>query len=100
MQSLVHADIFFFISTIALAVLGSFVAIGLYFLIGILRDVKEITARVNKASEHIENDLNSLRSSLRAEGSKVKGIADLLLGYVVRAVTPKVRRKKQKEEDY
>ncbi len=99
MQALVHADIFFFISTIALVVLSIGFAIALYYAINILRDVREVTARIKKASTDIERDLDALRYSVKAEGAKVKGIADLVLGFVVRALTPKsVRRKKPKVE--
>jgi hypothetical protein len=95
MQTLVHADIFFFISTICLVLLSILVEIGLYYAIGILRDVREVTARINKASTDIERDLDALRYSVKAEGAKVKGIADLVLGFITRALTPKpVKRKK------
>jgi hypothetical protein len=100
MQTLVHADIFFFVSTIVLVVLSILVAIGLYFAIGIMRDVRAISARVNKASQDIEKDLGVLRSAVKAEGNKVKGIADALLGFVIRKLTPKAaKRKKVKEDD-
>jgi hypothetical protein len=97
MQTLVHADIFFFISTIALVVLSILVAIGLYYALGILRDVRKVAARLEKASQDIEKDLDTLRSKVKAEGNKVRGIADLVLGFVTRTLTPKVvRRKKPK----
>jgi hypothetical protein len=97
MQTLVHADIFFFISTICLVVLSIGAAVGLYYAIGILRDVREVTARIKKASGDIERDLDALRYSVKAEGAKVKGIADLVLGFATRALTQKtVKRKKPK----
>jgi hypothetical protein len=103
MQTLVHADIFFFISTICLVVLSIGVAVGLYYAVGILRDMREVTARIKKASGDIERDLDALRYSLKAEGAKVKGIADLVLGFVARALTPKasniMRRKKPKKAE-
>lgn len=94
MQTLVHADIFFFISTIALVVLGILLAIGLYYAIGILRDAREISARLKKASVDIEKDLDALRGAVKAEGSKVKGIADLVLGFAIRKLAPKIKKEK------
>jgi len=94
MQTLVHADIFFFISTICLVLLSMLLAVGLYFAIGILRDAKEISARLKRASVDIEKDLDGLRSAVRAEGNKVKGIADLVLGFVIRALTPKSAKRR------
>ena len=97
MQTLVHADAFFFISTIALVVLSVLAAIALYYAINILHDVRDISARVKRASDDIERDLDALRYSVKAEGAKVKGIADLVLGFVTRALAPKViKRKKPK----
>jgi hypothetical protein len=99
MQTLVHVDAFFFISTIALVVLSVLLAIALYYAINILHDVREVAARVKKASNDIERDLDALRYSVKSEGAKVKGIADLVLGFVTRALTQKVaKRKKQKVE--
>ena len=100
MQSLVHADIFFFISTVCLVVLSILLAVALYYAIGILRNVREVSERITKASGDIERDLDALRYSVKSEGAKVKGIADLVLGFVTRALTPKiVRRKKPKFEE-
>ena len=97
MQTLVHADIFFFISTIALVVLSIGVGIGLYYAVSIVRDVREVTTRIKKASGDLERDLDALRYSVKAEGARVKGMADLVLGFVGRALAPKAgKRKKSK----
>ena len=95
MQTLVQADIFFFISTICLVILSILVAVGLYYVIGILRDAREISARIKKASEGLEKDLDGLRNAVKAEGNKVRGIADLVLGFVIRALTPKAAKRKK-----
>lgn len=99
MQALVHADIFFFISTICLVVLSLFAAVGLYFVIGILRDVKDVSARLKKASVDIEKDLDKLRDAVKGEGVKVKGIADLVLGFIIRKLTPKIAKRKRASND-
>ena len=90
MQTLVHADAFFFISTIALVVLSVLAAIALYYAINILHDVREVSARVKKATGDIERDLDALRYQVKSEGAKVKGMADMVLGFAMRALTPKV----------
>ena len=95
MQTLVHADIFFFISTIALVVLSILLALGLYYAIGILRDAREISARIKKASVDIEKDLDGLRNAVKAEGNKVQGIADLILGFIIHMLTPKAAKRKR-----
>jgi hypothetical protein len=99
MQTLVHADIFFFISTIALVVLSVLLSIGLYYAIGVLRDVKEVSAKLKKASVDIEKDLEGFRNDLKAKGNKVSGVADMVLGFVARALTPGTRKRKKAEAE-
>ena len=95
MQTLVHADIFFFISSIALIVLSILLSIALYYAIGVLRAVREVSSRLKRASADIEHDLQLLRSQVKAEGQRVKGMADLFLGFIARASTPKAVRRKR-----
>ncbi|MDQ3076035.1 MAG: hypothetical protein M3Q34_02810 [bacterium] len=58
MNTLLQADIFFFITSIAVVVLVILVSIALFYLIRILRDVSYITDTVRQgvdnASTHIE----------------------------------------------
>jgi len=95
MSSLVHADVFFFVSTIALVVLSVGIAIGLYYAINILRDVREVSRRIRKASVDIERDIEALRTQVKSEGQKVKGIADMILGFIMRRLAPKMPRRKK-----
>lgn len=98
MDTLVHADIFFFVSTIALVVLSIALLIALYFAIGVLRDARKISARMERASINLEKDFDALRESVKAEGNKVKGIADLILGFIIHKLTPKQKRRRKEAE--
>lgn len=58
METLVKADIFFFVTTIAVIVFTILIAICLYYLSGTLKNFRDITDKlklgVNSASEHLE----------------------------------------------
>lgn len=77
-QSLIHADIFFFISTIALFVISVGISIALFYLIKILRNVRDISDKAKIEGVEIIADLKTLRRALRDEGVKWRHVADLI----------------------
>lgn len=64
MENLIHADIFFFITSVAVVVLTILVIIALIYFIKILKNVKDISETVrdgvDSASSHVEELLNKL----------------------------------------
>jgi hypothetical protein len=83
-ESLIHADVFFFISTIALVIISVGIIIALAYGIKILRNVKEISERVKEESVEILADVKTLRHALRDEGLKWKHVIDLVRNFFVR----------------
>jgi hypothetical protein len=65
MQELIHADIFFFISAVAVVVITAGLVSVFYYLIRILKNVHEISERAKKVSEEIETDIESLRNGVK-----------------------------------
>ncbi len=96
-ESLIHADIFFFISTIALVLISIAVVIALVYLIRILRNVGEVTDKIKTESTEIVGDLKKLRANLRDEGVKWKHVADLVRVFFMRKAT-KVKKAAAKVE--
>ncbi len=68
MQELVHADIFFFVTSIAVILVGVGICVVLFYLIRILRNIRDITGRVDEGSKLLAEDFGELRSSLKAKG--------------------------------
>lgn len=98
MNEVVHADIFFFISSLSVICVTIGMIALFYYVIPIARDVRAIVARLRKAGEEVEKDFEALRATLREEGTKGKTILNLVFGFVTRAlqpVAPKPRAKKQ-----
>ena len=94
MTEVVHADIFFFITAIAVIVVGVASLIALYYAIVILRDAREIVKKIRQASDEIEEDFEDLRENIRNEGVKVRAIVELVLAFIRRKL-PKPRPKKR-----
>lgn len=59
METLIHADIFFFVTTIAVAAFGILGTIAFIYLIGILRDIR-------KASRKLEGEIDAIGDNAEA----------------------------------
>ncbi len=68
MHDIVHADIFFFIASIALVIFTCVASIATVFLISILRDVKEVTRRVRNGVGHIADSAESIVDDVKNDG--------------------------------
>ena len=91
MQTLVHADIFFFITSIFVVVLTIGSGIALYFIILILRDVRRLSDIARREGEKLAGDIDDVRGVLRGEGIKIKSVFDYVFGLLAKK---KVTRKK------
>ena len=80
-ESLIHADIFFFISTIALILITAAIVIASVYVIRTLSDVRHIISRWKDQNEHIIRDVHDFRVAVRGEGVKWKFIADKIASF-------------------
>ena len=62
MQTLIHADIFFFVSTIALVIISISITIALIFVILILKNLRQLSETVNAEAGHIAEDMKDIRA--------------------------------------
>lgn len=76
METLIHADIFFFISSVALVLVAVGVIIALVYVIKILRNVSAVSDKVKEESGEILDDLKSLRGTIKKEGFKLSYIGN------------------------
>lgn len=98
-ESLIHADVFFFISTIALVVLSIGFGIALFYVIRILRDAGEIADKFKAESGEIVADSKRLRAALRDEGVKWGHVIGLVRCFFMRQPERKpVRKARAKPE--
>ncbi len=83
MNTLIHADIFFYVTTIVVILLAVLVSILIFFLIKISRNVSEIVKKVKKESDNIVEDVSSFREKIKEEGSKVASAGKMMRGFLL-----------------
>lgn len=79
MESIIKADIFFFITGIAIVVFTIGMIIAMVYIICILNDMKRISKTILKESDKFAGDIDSLRETIKSEGAKAKTIANFFL---------------------
>ncbi|OGG41738.1 hypothetical protein A2837_00785 [Candidatus Kaiserbacteria bacterium RIFCSPHIGHO2_01_FULL_46_22] len=91
MTEVLQANIFFFITTVAVVVFTVFSCVAMYMVIRILRSVRRITERIDEGSENIAEDIKQLRTYI-AQGSLISRIVGMF-------IKSKRSRSKQKDVD-
>ncbi len=76
--SFIHADVFFFVSTIALVIFIVGMVIAYVYAIGVIKNVRDITDKAKAEWDEIVSDSQRLRGALRDEGMKWKHVIGLI----------------------
>jgi hypothetical protein len=72
MDTLIHADIFFFVTTVVVILVGIALTVALIYLAKVLSDIKEITKQVKEETILFREDIKGLRSDVKQEGFRVE----------------------------
>jgi uncharacterized membrane protein len=67
MQTLVHADIFFFVTTIAVILVAIVLVIVLIYIAIILADIRELSRTIKKEGAEIIGDVHAFRDEVKEE---------------------------------
>jgi hypothetical protein len=94
MEQLIHADIFFFITSISVVIVTILVVIASVYVIRILRDVGDVSRRIKEEAEEIEEDIDALRMAVKTEGFKLRHLISFFFSLADRG---KRRRKAKKK---
>ena len=86
MEEVLKSDVFFFITSTAVVVLSLVLLVALYYLIKILRDVKDISHTVKRESELILSDVDAVRRSIKKKSKQVGA-------FISRAASSHLKRK-------
>jgi len=78
MTEVLQANVFFFITAMAVVVFTTFLCVARYFVIRILRAVKNITERIDEGSETIVEDMKQLRVYV-TQGSLISQIVGMFV---------------------
>ena len=102
MNEILRANVFFFITSVAVVVLTAALLVVLFYIIVILREVRVVARRVRQASENLEKDIESFRFEVKGGVEKAFSFLHTIAGFVFgRGVMPKKRpttRKKNVNE--
>ncbi len=77
MRTLIHADIFFFLTSIFVVVLTVVLSVGGVYFILILRDMKDISRKVKNEGGEIIEDVKKVREKIEEEGIGLASIGKL-----------------------
>lgn len=100
MSEILHSNIFFLITSIAVIVVTILVSIGLYYVICILRAVRDIAERVREGSEIIAEDAAQLREDILSGNifSALFAKAAMMTGFAGRRHTRTKKSEKNNKE--
>lgn len=93
MNDILHANIFFFISSVSTVLIAVLVGIILFYIARIMRDLSDIVRKINNASADLERDFQDLRREIKNEGVKVRSIVDVALGFFLSRMQKRAARK-------
>lgn len=75
MSEFAKMDIFFVVSTAAVAVVAVLLSIALYRVLRILRNVEEVSQIVTEEGKLVREDIAQMRTSIKREGFKLTHLA-------------------------
>ncbi len=93
MNDILQANIFFFISSISTVVIAILIGIILFYIARIMRDISNVVHKINNASADLERDFQDLRREIKNEGTKVRSIIDVALGFFLSRIQKRTTKK-------
>ena len=93
METVIKADIFFFITSIFVIFLTVGFGVALIYIIPILKDMRHLSALAREGGDKLTEDLDDLRAAVKEEGMKAKSILGYFLALIMKR--QKVVRKKK-----
>ena len=76
MDTLVHADIFFFVTTIAVVVVAVTFVVVAFYLVGVLRRTRDIVDAVKAETALVREDIQGARMRVKAGGLRLAHLLD------------------------
>lgn len=102
-ELVLQTNIFFYITSAAVIVVTLLLLVALYFVIRILRNVRDITDTVKEGADSLTTGIKEMRRTVVEGGAKILPIASILMKaadhFTEHKKTRKSKRKKKVDED-
>ena len=94
MDIVLQTNIFFYITSAAVILVTAFVIFILWYVVSILRNVKDISDKAKQGTDALADDLVELRKNIKKDGAKARHV----LRFFLQSIKPKKRRTRTKKE--
>jgi uncharacterized membrane protein len=98
MQTLIHADIFFFVTTIVVVLVAIVLIVILIYIAIILADIRQLSRTIRKEGAEIAEDVDMLRQEFRHEVHQGASAASSFFRFIQGLFKKKSGRRKSKSE--
>ena len=79
-SSLIHADIFFYITSVAVVVLTIMLIVLIYFIIRIAENLEYTSKKLREEGDKIIEDVSIIRESIEEQGSRAVSLFKFIFG--------------------
>lgn len=79
-SSIIHADIFFYITSISVVVVTIMLIVLFYYVVRIVRNVEHTSEKIKEESDNILEDISMIRESIEEQGNKFAGVLRFIFG--------------------
>lgn len=78
MNNLVHADIFFFITTCAVVAITIILVFVLIYVVLVAKNIHYVIKKIKEESDHISEDIAHARMKIKEQGTKIASLMGFL----------------------
>lgn len=99
MESIAQMDIFFFVTTLVVVLVGTLAAVFLVYAIRFIRDARIVMEIIREEAAEVIDDIDEFRRDVRHKASRLSGVLGAITTarFIKRVLRP---GKKDEEEDY
>ena len=98
MSETLHANIFFFITSVAVVAVTMMSVVVLWYVVAILREVRKIAMKVSRASEGLESDFAYIREEIRQGSTTILSFLHAASGFFLGGLPAHKKRASSKKK--
>lgn len=83
-SSFIHADIFFYITSISVVVLTIMLIVVLFYIARIAKHIEHASRKISEESDRIIEDVSMIRESIEEHGSRAMSFFKFIFGSFIR----------------